>query len=254
MKKNITFGFILVLLVAFGVFFYSANNKKNISPVLGDSENSLNSQNSLVLIDNYEVLWYKVQNIDRLILKSNLDNKDTATTLFSANNCEFLINGGFYSPEFKHLGLLVSDGMTVSEKQNNSLLNGFISVNSMATPKIGVLADEEIRLALQTGPLLMENGQLKTLNIKNDKYARRSIAMVTGANELVFAIIYSGDARFSGPLLSETPGLIEIFSQKTTLHIADAINLDGGKASAFITSEIAVTELSPVGSLFCVVK
>lgn len=244
----------MVISVAAGVFFYRADNKKDLNPVLGESKSLNTGGNAIILSDDYHALWYKVEDIDKLILKSNLDAKDTATFLFAANNCEFLINGGFYSPEFEHLGLFVADGITLSEKQSSSLLNGFISINSLATPRIGVLAEDELRMALQTGPVLVANGQAKNIKIKNDKYARRSIAMVTGANELVFAIIYSGNARFSGPRLTDIPALLAVFSQKTNLKVADAINLDGGKASAFITDNTKITELSPIGSFFCVVK
>lgn len=251
MKKIIILMLPVLVLLSSGVYLFSLSDEREPqSPVLGDSKPQASSDNTVAL-GEYEALWYQVEDVDRLVLGSNLKAKEAASGLFEDQACSFLINGGFYSPELEHLGLFLTEGETLSPVQENVLLNGFVSINSLGIPKIGVLPDEELRLAMQTGPMLVANGEYKELTLTSDKYARRSIAMVTGSNELVFMIVYSGETRFSGPLLAETPELIRIFGQKTGLPIADAINLDGGKASAFITERVALTELSTIGSYFC---
>jgi len=253
MKKILFLGLVVLLFVLVFNLFFDGNDQGEKNPVLGDSQPKKKDL-SLTLTDEYEALWYQVEDLDKLILKSNLEEKEAASNLFASNSCSFLINGGFYSTDFKHIGLFLVEGNTLSPSQDNSLLNAFLSVNSLGTAKIGILPDEDLRFALQTGPLLVSNGQYKKLSLRSDKYARRSVAMVTGSNDLIFMMLYSGESHFSGPLLSEVTYLIQIFSQKININIADAINLDGGKASAFITKETVVTELSPIGSFFCVVE
>ena len=77
-------------------------------------------------------------------------------------------------------------------------------------------------------------------------------AAKTMDNELLFLTVYSGDSVFDGPLLADLPLVIEKISDEEKLDIAEAINLDGGSASSFYQGETTISELTPVGSLFCI--
>ncbi|RJR30058.1 hypothetical protein C4564_01180, partial [Candidatus Microgenomates bacterium] len=106
--------------------------------------------------------------------------------------------------------------------------------------------------ALQTGPVLVENGSAVELSLARDKQARRIVAAITGSNELVFVAIYSPGSSFDGPYLEDLPLIVNHISEELNLNIADAINLDGGTASAFYSENTHISELSPIGSFFCV--
>jgi hypothetical protein len=52
-------------------------------------------------------------------------------------------------------------------------------------------------------------------------------------------------------LLSELPDILQRLEDKAGLKFVDALNLDGGAHSVFVTDEVSLTELSLIGSYFC---
>jgi hypothetical protein len=109
-----------------------------------------------------------------------------------------------------------------------------------------------LRLAVQTGPVLIENAQTQSLNINNDSPNRRMVAIVSGENKIAFLSVYDENSAYLGPNLADLPKVLGDFESQTGITIADAINLDGGTASALISSDYSVNELSPIGSFFCI--
>jgi len=229
-------------------------------PVLGVEETGPpQSVNERVLnLDGvqYKVNW-AVVDASKLVLVPNFTEKKIAREVYGELGCKLLINGGFYaagasSAYSKPIGLFVANREEVSEASNNSLFNGFFSVNEFDTPRITLeVPRDPLAIALQTGPILQENNSVHVLKLVRDKAARRMVAAVTGKNELIFITIYKEEAVFSGPNLANLPAIISQFEEEEKLEIADAINLDGGAASAFFSSEVKLSEASPVGSFFC---
>ena len=166
--------------------------------------------------------------------------------------CQLLVNGGFYTENNEPTGLFITDGETVEAFRSNTLFNGILSVNEFDTPRITRTVPSGVsRIAVQTGPVVFENGSPVNLSLVRDERSRRTVAMATGFNELVFAIFYEEKSVYKGPLLTDLPELVEAFGKATGLIIADAINLDGGSASTFISQNGKLTEISSVGSFFC---
>ena len=64
--------------------------------------------------------------------------------------------------------------------------------------------------------------------------------------------LYFPDQEYSGPLLARVPYILEKIAKKEQITIPDAINLDGGSASAFLSPDTHLTELNPVGGYFCI--
>lgn len=199
----------------------------------------------------YKVVWASVDT-DELSLLANFDDKKTSRQVFQENHCGLLVNGGFYSKDSQPMGYFVSAGQTLNPYERNRLLNGVLSINELGTPRITREPPRDPLVnAVQTGPILIENGQILGVSEMNNKAARRMVAAVTGNNELLFLAIYSSESAFSGPLLSELPQVVAKFDESDELGIADAVNLDGGSASAFVTTNFSLSEASPVGSFFC---
>jgi len=205
-----------------------------------------------VLSRDSGVIWEKVDS-KRLILIPNFDEKKSSRNVFEENNCLVLVNGGFYSKTFKPIGYFIVNTQKLSDFEKNRLFDGIFSINEYGIPRITrVLPKDNLVNAVQTGPIIFENGATVSLNISRDKPARRIIAAVTGSNELIFIVFYSPSNYFLGPLLSDLPEEIKKLNESEKLDIADAINLDGGSASSFITKKVSLTEASPVGSYFCI--
>lgn len=204
--------------------------------------------------EKFKAAWLKITNSEGITLFPNFNRKLTAEEAFNTNGCKSLVSGGFYTKEGKPVGLFVSNYNLLQKEKTSSLFNGVFSINDFNTPRISRKAPrDKLRLALQTGPLIVENSFQKSLSIKNDKPARRLVAAITGDNQVIFLIIYKADSVFSGPYLSELPDLTKLLEESLNFGIADAINLDGGTASAFYAEGLKIPELSPIGSYFCLI-
>lgn len=186
-------------------------------------------------------------------LKPNFTAKKSSKVIASSEGCLLVSNGGFYTTTHSPIGLFISEYEQLNSFQDSSLFDGVISVNDFETPRITrSRPNDRLRFALQSGPILIENSIIQKLNIRNDSDERRAVAGVTGDNKVFLAIIYKQDSVFSGPKLGDLPEILSDFGRKANLEIADAINLDGGTASALYSNEVSITEASPIGSYFCI--
>lgn len=196
--------------------------------------------------------YFSVSNIEKLILIPNFKEKLSSLEIFQKNTCTNGINGGFYDTENNPLGGFMTDGMVLKNPVRNRLIDGFLWIKeaevhvTLSEPQVGA------KFFLQTGPLFLINGGVTKITIANDEYKRRSVAGITKKGTLVFLIIYNPEAVYEGPLLSDMPAIISILNVQASLDITDAVNLDGGGASAFISKERTLQEFSPVGSFLCV--
>lgn len=203
-------------------------------------------------ISNFSVSWFEINNIENLKLIPNFSQKVSSREILDKYNCKFLSNGPFYSKEAQPLGLFISDGKTLGQWQQNQLFDGILSINDILTPRITrSVPSDNLRIAIQSGPVLKENNSFQTLQIKDDSGSRRVFAAITGSNKLYLLIVYDPLSQYSGPLLTDLPTILKSFEEKTGIVFADAINLDGGAASTFNTLNLNLSELNPVGAFFC---
>lgn len=199
---------------------------------------------------------YLKANPESLYLLPNFIKKGTGKAVAEANECKFLVNAGFYSSDENSLnypiGLFIHDGVKASSYRENKTHNGLLSINHLDTPRItDYVPEDNLRNAVQTGPLLIVNDEPQSLVLVRDKMRRRMVAATTGANELYFIAVYDPGSTFNGPYLSDLPDILKIFETESMINIADAINLDGGAASVFYSEDFYLSEASPVGSFFC---
>ena len=142
--------------------------------------------------------------------------------------CVAGVNGGYFDPEYRPVGLLVSDGRVVMQKQKARLLSGVVSVVN-GRVQIQRAAEFSPKAkpsnARQCGPFLVE--QSKAVPGLNDtRAARRTFVVSNGADRA--AIGYSTHVTLAqlGSILA-TPGLAG------DLKIQRALNMDGGSSSGF---------------------
>lgn len=251
------------IVAALAIYQFFPSSKQEVTPVsnevLGVSQPvEIKSMNLSFEGASYSVVWTPPLYGKTITLIENFTQKETALSVFKDNNCKILVNGGFYTPEDKPTGLFTTNDVESFPFIRNKLLNGVFSINDFGVPRItrSVPADH-IRVGLQTGPLLIENSWEQALTLSSDKPARRMALATLGSNEVVFIAIYKKDNPFAGPYLAQLPHLLTQFSNETGLMIADAVNLDGGSASAmYIQTDTndywQLSEATPVGSFFCV--
>lgn len=226
-----------------------------LSPVSNPTPATAVEQISSITVNNekFAYAYFIAPDSLTISLVPNFSQPKDVQTLMTDNECASAINGGFYDAAGKPLGFFYANTHMYGQKINSSLVNGFFWVETTGTALISTaLPDIHYRFALQTGPVILFNGQMMSLAIQNDEHARRMIVGKTVDNDIVFLSVYSADSVFSGPLLSHVPKLVSDISTKENLSIVDALNLDGGSASAFYSNKTRLSELTPVGSIFCV--
>lgn len=254
---------LLIPLAYFGNFlrFLYEDNKDLTTPFtsLGTLQKQKSFEN-FIDIDNIRVAWFLVEDLSKLSLHSNLSQEKTAKSLFEENECLLLINGGFYTKEDTHIGLFVSEGEQIERLQQNKLFNGIFSIDHDVANIRKTTANSPLtvfplpRLALQAGPILLEDDGAQEIVLQNDEQERRVIVAVTDKKKVIFLVFYKENSAFIGPKLSRLPELLKTFGSMTGMIPVNALNLDGGTASAFYTKGFSLGELSRVGSYFCVLK
>lgn len=223
------------------------------TPTPTPKSSETNKQSVVIDIEELpmRISWVKVdpKNLD---LYSNLQEKLTSTIIRAQKNCQVLVNAGFYSKENKHLGLLISNYEIFSKTLSSSLFNGFFSVDENGANINTSPPANSSRLAIQSGPILLYNNDARIITISNnDEPARRIVAATTSDTQVLFLAIHRDGSELQGPYLTQVPNILSSFENETGININNAINLDGGSASVFITDSVYLPEVTQIGSYFC---
>ena len=203
--------------------------------------------------NTYSVAWFEVGDTNDIELRNNLNERKNSQQIIKDDGCKNLVNGGFYTEDYKPTGLLVTDCETITGYRSNRLFNGIFYITQTGDAGIASdYGDVQYKHAIQTGPILVNDSLERKLNIRNDEPARRVVVAVTNSGSVVFAVVFNKESHFLGPTLEDLPSVIKTLSDEFDLDIKTAINLDGGSASVFVSEDLKLQELSVVGSFFCV--
>ncbi len=137
-----------------------------------------------------------------------------------ANKADIIINGAFFSPEHKPLGLRVRHGQVLSALKPISWWAVFYIKNNHAyiTPNKHYHHSKNISFAIQAGPRLLVNGQIPKLK---PGLAERTALGITKEGKLILLV--------TERTAISTSQLAQIMRQH--LHCQYAINLDGGSST-----------------------
>ena len=191
MKRII--GLIIVACVAGIIVFLAKGGKPAEKPpvlsantsIISPSPSPVAIKQSIVLnIDgtSIRVSWVIV-NPNQVELYSNLKEQKLSEEIKVDKSCQILVNGGFYSKENTHLGLFITNFETVSPILKSPLLNGFLWINYNNVFIKNNPPDINPRIAIQSGPLLMQNSEPLILTINDDEPNRRIVAATTSDNK-----------------------------------------------------------------------
>lgn len=162
------------------------------------------------------------------------------------------VNGGYFDPEYRPIGLLIVDGTMIAPLQKARLLSGVLS----ASPKkIQISRVAEFSLnqkpdaAVECGPMIVDLGR-SVRGLESTKIARRTFVAVATGDKAVLG--FCSDVTLSD--LSNILAIVAIPDFK----IQRALNLDGGSSSAFWFkrtngSAFSISEQKPVRDFVAVV-
>jgi hypothetical protein len=135
------------------------------------------------------------------------------------------VNGGFFTPEFKPMGLMIADGEKIGAWQTGPLLTGAVVVD--ARPQLlwnAEMRTREARHLLQAGPRLVDAARPVT-GLERVKHTTRTFIATDGAHRWLLGLAHGVSLGELGEILA-TPGLVPGF------QVHRALNLDGGRSSA----------------------
>lgn len=207
--------------------------------------------NSPITNDDYKIDWITVHDLNNIRLYSNVEEKLTSSEAKNDKLCNYLINAGFITKYGKHIGLFVNSDGKLEDSIRSNTFNGYLSIRDN---KSSITKSEPIysKIALQSGPVLILEGNPLEMNLKSDENARRIVAAVNKNHELMFLAIYLKNSPLSGPKLSDLPEMLLDVEKNTSLDFTNAINLDGGSHSAFLGRSANLFEASIIGGYFCI--
>lgn len=165
---------------------------------------------------------------DRATLRV-VDNGSASQNLAEAMsrlNCVAGVNGGYFDPEFKPIGLRVIAGATTSPLTRARLLTGVLCASSRGVEIVRVGEFSRRRKlddAVECGPFLVDLG-VRVRGLDDSRKARRTFAAIARGGRAVVGIS-------SALTLSELAGALGAISGD--FKIWRAMNLDGGSSSAF---------------------
>lgn len=259
MKKYLLILILFTIITISGLVVILKSPKNNVINIPSEDETiSINEENIVENdkdkenVTSYKTVWITVNDNNKLFLYSNLNEKLSSDELSTKYSCEYLVSGGFYNTINNHIGLFITEGEAISEIIDSLTFNGIFSVSKDKVPSITDYPVFSPRISLQSGPLLIKSGKKQVLNMENDENARRVVVAIDGNNKIYFISIFGQSNKFDGPKLVELPALLDNLNNAKNLDLIDALNLDGGAHSAFISNLDTLSEASIIGSFFCV--
>ena len=153
------------------------------------------------------------------------ETDSTAAMLAKKSGAVLAINGGFFSPSQKSLGLLMREGEVLNPMHKTKWWGVFYrnGRTSNIVPPDVFQFQPGIEMALQAGPRLVVDGKIPKLK---EAVARRSGIGIQKNGEIVIAIT------------DETPKTLQEFAtmfqkpeEKGGFGCPNALNLDGGRSS-----------------------
>ncbi|WP_395742679.1 phosphodiester glycosidase family protein [Prosthecobacter sp.] len=147
------------------------------------------------------------------------------------------VNGGFFTPEFTPMGLMIAQGQRTGTWQTGPLLTGAVVVTSH--PQILWNAEvnpQQARELIQAGPRLVDGGQAVP-GLDRRKRSTRTFIANDGGHQWLFGLAHDITLSELSELLT-TPGIMPAFT------VNRALNLDGGHSSALYYRTNAGSERS----------
>src|SRR6266853_6574655 len=159
-----------------------------------------------------------------------IDNPEgeSLSTIMKREKCVCSVNGGYFDPEFKPIGLRISNGEAFSPLRRARMITGILlqSDRGIDVIRVGEFSRaKKIIAAVQSGPFLVE-GNKRIRGLNDAQLARRTFAGIANRDRALLGVC-------SDVSLSELANILATVAVAGNSKICRAMNLDGGSSSAF---------------------
>jgi hypothetical protein len=148
--------------------------------------------------------------------------------MMKREKCVCGVNGGYFDPEFKPIGLRVADGSIFSPLRRARLITGILlqSDRGIEVIRTGEFSRaKRIIAAVQSGPFLVE-GNKRIRGLNDSQLARRTFAGLATNDHALLGVC-------SDVSLGQLANILATVPVAADSKIRGAMNLDGGSSSAF---------------------
>jgi len=167
--------------------------------------------------------------------------------------CAAGVNGGYFSPDFAPIGLLISDTRIIAPLRHARLITGVLSASVRGVQIMRArefLRPEKTSGAVQCGPFLVDHYEL-VRGLDGSTAARRTFAATMRNDRALLGVC-------SEVSLAELAAILTSTRLAEDLKIQRALNLDGGSSSAFWFarengSALSIREQKPVRDFVAIV-
>lgn len=172
-------------------------------------------------IFRFDLHSYKLQ----LAFTKQANRVNNIESLLRDNRAVVGVNGGFFTPDLKPLGLRIDRGQIKNPLKNTSWWGVFFTRNQQAfiVSPTQFKSNNAINFAVQSGPRLIVNNQIPSLK---PSYANRTALGVTRDGKIILL------ATSNFPLgMDELAKLMRAPEAEGGLNCINALNLDGGSST-----------------------
>ena len=173
-----------------------------------------------------ELALFSTKSCTLRVIDQPTEPRADLATVMRREKCLAGVNGGYFDPDYKPIGLLVVDGKTIGPLQHARLLTGILAAS---TSKVQILRISEssrqlkLNTAVECGPMIVDLGS-RVRGLEGTRAAHRTFAAVAGDRA---ALGFCSDVTLADLSKILTAQLANDFK------VQRAINLDGGSSSAF---------------------
>jgi len=163
----------------------------------------------------------------RVIDQATAPRRELAQVM-QRESCLAGVNGGYFSPDYAPIGLVIVDGRTIAPLRRARLLTGVLTaslrgVQIMRTREFP--RQQKFNAAVQCGPFLVDLGR-PVRGLEETHQARRTFAAVAKPDRAALGFC----SEISLASLAEILGFVQLADD---FKISRALNLDGGSSSGF---------------------
>ena len=138
------------------------------------------------------------------------------------------VNGGYFDPDYRPIGLLIAGGNMVAPLQRARLITGVLTASARGVQILRAREfsrPEKVNAAVQCGPFLVDHYE-RIRGLDDSRSARRTFA-ATGTNDRIELGVCSEIS------LAKLAKILATTRLADDLKIQRSLNLDGGSSSAF---------------------
>lgn len=158
----------------------------------------------------------------------NANGLDSLAKAMARDKCVAGVNGGYFDPSFKPIGLRVIGGATTSTLTRARLLTGVLCASSRGIEivRLGEFSrHRKLDAAIECGPFLVDVGN-RVASLDDKRSARRTFAAVARGGTAALGVS-------SELTLAQLAGALSDHAIADDFKVWRAMNLDGGSSTAF---------------------